>query len=245
MDIYADAEFYDQEFANRVLEIAFFQKQARSLGGPVLEVACGTGRITLPIARTGIEITGLDISRPMLERARRKAEAEHLAITWLEQDCRQINADQAFSLIFSATNAMQHLHDLDSINAFLISAKHALRPQGTLILDVFNPDPAKLARTIARRYHHKTILDATGREVRVEATSQYNSATQILGFTLFYVRSGELIRTKNVNMRCFFPEELMTLCRFNRLEIVQRYGDYDETPFNSNSPKQILFCRRP
>ena len=79
MDIYDDAEFYDQEFANRGHEIPFFLKQAKLAGGPVLEVACGTGRITLPIARAGVEIAGLDISRPMLERARRKAEAEHLA----------------------------------------------------------------------------------------------------------------------------------------------------------------------
>ena len=116
MDIYEDAEFYDQEFAERGREIPFFLKQAKSAGGPVLEVACGTGRITLPIARAGIEITGLDISRPMLERARHKAKVEHLVVTWFERDCRLINMDQAFVLIFSATNAMQHLHDLDSVN---------------------------------------------------------------------------------------------------------------------------------
>jgi 2-polyprenyl-3-methyl-5-hydroxy-6-metoxy-1,4-benzoquinol methylase len=243
MNIYEDAEFYDQEFANRGHEIPFFLKQAKSAGGAVLEVACGTGRITLPIARAGIEITGLDISRPMLERARHKAEAERLAVTWLEQDCRQITADRTFSLIFSATNAMQHLHDLDSVNAFLTSAKQALRPGGTLILDVFNPNPAKLARTIATRYHHKTFMDATGGELRVEAASEYISATQTLGFTLFYLRKGELARTKKVNMRCFFPEELMALCSFNGLKVVHRYGDYGETPFTSNSAKQILVCR--
>ena len=244
MDIYEDAEFYDQEFANREYEIPFFLKQAKLAGGPVLEVACGTGRITLPIARAGIEITGLDISLPMLEQARRKAEVEHLAITWLGQDCRKINAGDAFALIFSATNAMQHLHDLDSVNAFLTSAKHALQPEGMMILDVFNPNPEKLARTDATRYHHKTIVDATGSELRVEATTQYNSASQILGFTLFYLRNGELTRTKKVNMRCFFPEELIALCRFSGLEVVERYGNYDETPFGSNSPKQILLCRK-
>jgi 2-polyprenyl-3-methyl-5-hydroxy-6-metoxy-1,4-benzoquinol methylase len=244
MDIYEDAEFYDQEFANREHDIPFFLKQAKLVSGAVLEVACGSGRITLPIARSGIEITGLDISRPMLKQARRKAEAEHLSITWLEQDCRQINADRAFALIFSAINAMQHLHDLDSVNAFLTSAKHALRPGGTLILDVFNPNPAKLARTAATRYHHKTIMGTAGSELRVEAATQYNSASQILSFTLFYLRNGELTRTKKVNMRCFFPEELRAVCRFNGLEIVQRYGDYDETPFSSNSPKQILLCRK-
>jgi SAM-dependent methyltransferase len=244
MDVYEDAEFYDQEFANRGSEIPFFLKQSKLAGGPVLEVACGTGRITLPIARAGIEITGLDISHPMLERARYKAEVERVAVTWFERDCRLINMDQAFALIFSATNAMQHLHNLDSLNAFLTSAKHALRPDGTLILDVFNPNPAKLARTVTTRYHQKTIMDSIGSEIHVEAASQYDSVSQILNFTLFYLHNGELTRTKKVNMRCFFPEELMALCRFNGLEVVQRYGDYDETPFNSNSPKQILFCRK-
>jgi hypothetical protein len=54
LEIYDDAEFYDLEFAGRGHEIPFFLKHARQAGGPVLEVACGTGRITLPIARAGI-----------------------------------------------------------------------------------------------------------------------------------------------------------------------------------------------
>jgi 2-polyprenyl-3-methyl-5-hydroxy-6-metoxy-1,4-benzoquinol methylase len=178
-DIYADADFYDQEFADRVHEIDFFLKQAQLADGPVLEVGCGTGRITLPIARTGVAITGLDVSRPMLELARQKANAEQLSVTWLEQDCRQIKTTQAFAMIFSATNAMQHLHDFDSVNSFLTVARNALRPGGILILDVFNPNPAKLARTVAARYHHKSFLDAKGGEIRVEAASEYNSATQI------------------------------------------------------------------
>src|SRR5258706_10067042 len=107
MDIYEDAEFYDQEFTNRGHEIPFFLKQAKLAAGPVLEVACGTGRLTLPLAREGIDITGLDVSRPMLECARRKAETEDLTIVWLERDCRLINSERQFALIFSATNAMQ------------------------------------------------------------------------------------------------------------------------------------------
>jgi ubiquinone/menaquinone biosynthesis C-methylase UbiE len=243
MEIYDDATFYDQEFAHRLHEIPFYLKQGKSAGGPVLEVACGTGRITLPLARAGVDITGLDISRPMLQRARQKAETEGLAVTWLEQDCRQINTERSFTLIFSATNAMQHLHDLDSLNAFLTAVKRVLRPGGLLIIDVFNPDPAKLARTGAKRYHHKSILDARGGQIQVEVASEYNSATQILNFTLFYMRGGELTRTKKVNMRCLFPEELLALCRANGFDVVRRYGNYDETPFTKESPQQILFCR--
>lgn len=242
--IYEDAEFYEQEFAQRAHEVPFFLKHAQRAKGPVLEVACGTGRLTLPIARAGVSITGLDVSRPMLELARRKAAAAKLAVTWLEQDCRCIRCSQNFALIFSATNAMQHLQDLDSINGFLSSARDALQPDGALILDVFNPNPSKLARTAVTRYLQKTFLDATGNEIRVEAASEYAAATQVLAFTLTYFRGGERLRTKYVKMRCFFPEELLALCRFNGLEVTGRYGDYDESGFTDNSPKQILFCRK-
>ena len=74
-----------RSFASRDAEIPFFVKQAQLAGGPVLEVACGTGRITLPIARAGLDVTGLDVSRPMLELARRKAEAERLRVAWVER----------------------------------------------------------------------------------------------------------------------------------------------------------------
>ena len=244
LELYEDAEFYDQEFASRDHEIPFFLKHAQAANGPVLEVACGTGRITLPIARAGVDITGLDVSSPMLARARRKTEAEKLSITWLHQDCRNIRADQLYALIFSAANAMQHLPDLASANAFLTSARQALRPNGTLILDVFHPDLAKLTLTATTRSHHKSFTDETGSQIRVEAASEYHPASQILAFQLFYLRDSSLIKTKKVTMRCLFPEELLALCHFNGLDVVNRFGNYNETPFGPDSPKQILLCRK-
>jgi SAM-dependent methyltransferase len=243
LPLYEDAEFYDSEFSRRDREIPFFRKHAHLAHGPVLEVACGTGRITLPIARDGVDITGLDISRPMLDRARQKAVAENLYLPWVEQDCRFIELPQKFALIFSATNAMQHLLDVASANAFLQSARRALQPGGHLILDVFNPDPAKLARPATERYLHKTISVAGQDDIRVETASHYRADTQILHFDLFYLRGPELLRAKQVNMRCFFPEELLALCQWNGLEVLQRFGNYDESAFTADSPKQILICR--
>ncbi|CAJ0809984.1 class I SAM-dependent methyltransferase [Ralstonia flaminis] len=243
MAVYEDADFYDREFANRAHDASFFIEQAKQADGPVLEVACGTGRITLPIARAGVHITGLDVMRSMLDRARQKSLAEGIDVTWLEQDCRAIHSERRFSLVFSATNAMQHLHDLDSVNAFLGSAKRVLAPGGTLILDVFNPDIRKLARPADARYLHKSMVDTEGQDIRVEATSHYDTASQILRFELDYLREGKCVRTKRVSMRCFFPEELLALCRFNGFDVVRRLGDYDASAFMPHSPKQILFCR--
>ena len=242
LDLYADAEFYDAEFATRDLELPFFRRHAQAAHGPVLEVACGTGRLTLPIARDGVDITGLDISRPMLERARQKSTAAVLDVEWLEQDCRTMRLDRKFSLIFSATNAMQHLLDLDSASAFLLSARKLLRPGGHLLLDVFNPAPAKLVRPITTRYVHKQFALSTGELIRVEVASEYQAATQILRFDLFYLHGEELLRTKHVNMRCFFPEELLALLRFSGFTVLHRWGDYHEALFISTSPKQLLLC---
>jgi SAM-dependent methyltransferase len=244
LDLYADAEFYDVEFADRNIEIPFYRRHARQSNGPVLEVACGTGRLTMPIARDGVDVTGLDVSGPMLEQAARKSTAEGLKIEWIEQDCRDMRLSRTFAMVFSATNAMQHLLDMESACAFLRSAERALQPGGQLIIDVFNPNPAKLARTGATRYLHKTINLPYGESIRVETVSEYRADKQILHFDLFYMRDGQLLRTKRVNMRCFFPEELLALCRFNGLEVLKRFGDYNESVFCEGSPKQLLFCRK-
>jgi SAM-dependent methyltransferase len=244
LELYEDAEFYDSEFATRDLEIPFFRRYASQAGGRVLEVACGTGRITLPIAEDGTQITGLDVSRPMLELARCKSAAAGLSVEWLEQDCREMRLSQSFNLIFSATNAMQHLLDLESLCAFLNSARCALATNGLLILDVFNPNPAKLARPSEARYLHKTITLPGGEEIRIETASNYHADTQILHFDLFYSSGEQLVRTKRVNMRCLFPEELLALCHFNGLEVVNRLGNYTEKDFSAESPKQILICRQ-
>lgn len=243
LEVYEDAAFYDVEFAQRSHDAEFFIAHALAIGGPVLEVACGTGRITLPIAQAGVEVAGLDITRSMLDRAREKSEAQGLNIEWLNQDCREIRSDTRFQLIFSATNAMQHLHDLASINAFLRSARQSLAPGGTLILDVFNPDLTKLARAPSERYTHKRVKDLDGTELSVEASTRYDTASQVLAFDLYYMRGTACVRTKKVSMRCFYPEELMALCALNGLKVVHRYGNYDKSRFTSNSPKQILLCQ--
>ena len=71
-----------------------------------------------------------------------------------------------FALAFSATNAMQHLLDLESVRAFLESASRVVAPGGRLILDVFNPKPSKLARSMDMRYVHR-FADRAGAELRV------------------------------------------------------------------------------
>jgi SAM-dependent methyltransferase len=243
LPLYEDAEFYDAEFASRVHEIPFYVQQAKACGGTVLELACGTGRLTLPIAAAGVPIVGVDSAPTMIARARERSTAAGLELEWHVADIRTMALGRRFKLLFIATNALQHLHDLESLLSFLRRAHEHLLPDGRLIVDVFNPSIAKLGRTLDEVHPHKTFTMPDGSRIQVDVASEYLSDTQTLHFALTYRREGIVFRSKDVWMRCFFPEELLALCRFGGFEVDARFGDYDATPFHRDTPQQILMCR--
>ncbi|MFO1518402.1 MAG: class I SAM-dependent methyltransferase [bacterium] len=245
LGVYEDAVFYDLEFAERKQDLAFYLKWARPTEkGKVLELACGTGRIMIPLCLMGTEVIGLDLSLPMLEQAMKKSESLRLSIEWAHQDAADFRLPSRFDRIFMATNALQHLVELPHLQSFFSSIHRHLNPNGLFIFDVFNPNLSKLLRKPDERYLHKTFKDLENRQIRVEACSEYDPVRQIFSFELFYLEpGGECFKTKRVKMRCFFPQELSLLCRSNGLEIVHQFGDYDESPFRAGSPKQIIVCR--
>ncbi len=87
--LYRDGLHYDAQHVEIVEDITFYIAQAQKAGGSILELACGTGRITIPLARQGFDVTGLDISEGMLKIAKEKAEMEYLSCTFLHADCRK------------------------------------------------------------------------------------------------------------------------------------------------------------
>jgi hypothetical protein len=118
-----------------------------------------------------------------------------------------------------------------------------VEPGGHLLLDVFNPSIEKLSREPDSVRPHKVFTLDDGATVHVEVESEYLPASQILHFVLTYRRDCMVMLTKDVRMRCFFPEELLALCRLGGFDVVERFGDYDERPFIGASPQQILVCR--
>lgn len=241
--LYEDAAFYDAEFAERAHEVPFYVQRALDSGGPVLELACGTGRLTLPIAAAGVPIVGVDLVPSMIELARAKAAAQNLGEDFHVADMRALSLGRTFRLVFIATNALQHLHDAESLEAFFLRAGEHLEPGGQLIVDVFNPSVQKLARPITARHAHKAFVLPDGRRVEVDVGSEYMSDRQLLHFDLRYYIDGQLLRSKDVHMRCIFPEELLALCRAGGFEPVERFGDYDQRPFRADSPKQLVVCK--
>ncbi|MFO8036659.1 MAG: class I SAM-dependent methyltransferase [Anaerolineales bacterium] len=138
------AEIYDHipPYHNHP-DIDFYLEVARELGGPVLELGCGTGRICMPIARAGVDIVGLDLSEHMLDTCRGKLSKEPHAgqdrVRLIRDDMQDFNLDQDFSLVITPFRSFQHLLTVEDQLACLDSVRRHLAEGGTSILDIFNP----------------------------------------------------------------------------------------------------------
>src|SRR5215831_548238 len=118
-------------------------RSARSTGS-VLELACGTGQLMIPIAQAGVEIVGLDASSSVLSHLRIKAGAAAIEIPLVEADCRTFDLRRKFALIFMAFNSMQHLQGFASLEAFFGKVRRHLAPGGRFVFGVFNSKIAYL-----------------------------------------------------------------------------------------------------
>lgn len=136
--IYLDGRHYDRMFSPKG-DVEFFLNEARTLGGPVLELACGTGRLLQPIAEAGFSATGIDLSPDMLAEARRKAQSANVSPRYLQADMTSFRLDERFALIFIGGNSICHLLDIDSFQACMSSVREHLADDGRFIVDVFVP----------------------------------------------------------------------------------------------------------
>lgn len=244
--LYRDGRHYDELIRGLQLnDTPFYLDEAKQAHGPVLELACGTGRLTIPIAQSGVEIVGLDQSASMLAYARTKAEAAGVSISWVEADCRRFALGRKFALIFMAFNSMQHLHDPASLAALFGNVRSHLAPEGRFIFEVFNPSLAILNRVPSQRYVERQYEDPDGRgTITLEQTAVYDDAAQVNRMTWYFSLPREKdFRVEQLDVRCFFPQELDLLVRANGFEVEQKFGNFERKPFASGDMKQIVVCR--
>lgn len=247
--LYRDGRHYDALNSDLVADIPFYVEEAKRAGGPVLELACGTGRLTIPIAQSGVEIVGLDLSASMLAHARTKANAAGVKIQFVEVDCRDFDLSRKFALIFMAFNSMQHLHDYPSQAALFANVRKHLAEGGRFIYDVFNPRMGFLTRDSEERWPEREYGDPDGNgTIMLEHTMHYDDAAQVNHIKWYFSRRGangieKDFRVENLDMRCFFPQELDLLVRSQGFETVEKFGNFERKPFASGDPKQVVVCK--
>ena len=244
LDPIRDGRHYDALKAQN--DVAFYLAQAQATSGPVLEIGCGTGRVTIPLAAAGVDITGLDVSASMLEEAKRKAERQGLCINWIEADGRNFDLGRRFALIIMPFNTLQFFRDTAALGQLFHCVMRHLKDEGRFVFDVFNPQVSFLAADPSARYERARYADPHGGgEVVLEETRQYIAARQVVRSTRYYhVGAKQDFSVSSLELRCFFPCELDMILEHYGFRLEARYGDFDNSPLSSRSPKQICVCSR-
>ena len=245
LDVYDDAELYDILWPPDAATEDFYMSEASHLSGSVLELACGTGRIAIPLVKSGLDVTGIDIHPAMLARARSTSLAAKVSVDFIEADMKQFALPQKFGLIFVGFNSLLHLLSAeDLVSCFGAVARH-LAPGGKFILDIVNTSPRWLSLPPGERRKIGGALHPELGEITIEQTLEYDRSTQISHETWFFSAPGQPdFRVRSVQMRMIYPQELPLLLKLGGLVLVDRFGGYDRRTFDQTSPRQLCVCEK-
>jgi SAM-dependent methyltransferase len=144
------ARLYDPWSASVVEDVGFYVEEARRSGGPMVELAVGTGRIAVPVAAAGIEVIGVDASEGMLAVAREAAERAGVTVDLRLGDMRDPPVEGSFPLVVIAFRSLLHMESDADRRAAVRAAHGLLQPGGRFVFDVFAPAPDDIEETNGR-----------------------------------------------------------------------------------------------
>lgn len=247
---YDDPILYDKENNEYIEDLSYLMKWAsRSEGLPIIDLACGTGRATIPLAKLGYALIGVDIHRGMLCEAKKKSSSHKLQIEWVEQDCTNLKLNIKSKLIYSVGNSFQHFLTNEEQDGLLSSVNKHLEIGGVFIFNTRFPSPEELLQPDTEEYWKSYIDKDTQNKVDVYTISKYDSLSQIQHYTTIrkYLNSdGKMIDEKRTNIRlCYvFPKEMERILFLNGFETVNIYKDWKETPITNDSHEVIYVCKK-
>jgi len=237
-----DADIYDglNAFTH---DVPFYLELARKARGPVLELCCGSGRITLPLLKEGIDVTGVDFTPSMLAAAKVKARKQGLRCSFLRGDMRNLRLKKKFKLVFIPFNSIQNTYTIEDVEKVFATVRAHLAPGGIFQFDIFNPNILYMARMVKLHKGLYRFRTPEGKRVVIDEVCSYDSAAQVNRTTWIHHINGGKPVPQRLDMRCFYPLEMDALLKYNGFKVLRKYGSYDKKPFTSASMKQLYICR--
>lgn len=246
------ADYYDESpiVRSRTQDVAFYRNAVREFGDPVLELGCGTGRITMALAQMGLRVTGLDLSERMLERAVQKRAALHKEererVHLVQGDMTKFDLGEKFRMIIIPFRPFQHLLEVREQMDCLECARKHLRPKGRLILDVFQTDAERMHDPVHLRESLLTEYKTTdGRRVRIsERLAAFHRAEQRNDVEMIFSVEHPAGRKERLvfawPLRYFFRYEVEHLLGRSGFRVAAEFGNFDRTAISDDSPEMIF-----
>lgn len=251
IDPYDDAALYDLEYADHTEDIAHYVDRARTAGGRVLELGCGSGRLTVPIARAGVSVLGVDRAPSMLAAARRKlaAESEDVRsrvdlLAW-DYQTPGLDGTEPFAAVLWPFNALHHCADAPAVTAMLTRIAGWLAPGGRLCLDCYLPDRELYDRDPEGRYEHRTFVDPrTGAGLESWEQGWWDEAARLHHVVYVYRWPDGTEHRTHLKLRMFELPELLDLFTRTGWRVTRASQDFGGTPIGPKALKWVGLLRR-
>jgi SAM-dependent methyltransferase len=226
----AIARLYDPWSASVTEDVEFYVEEARAAGGPVVELACGTGRISVPVAQAGVRVIGVDGSPGMLEVAREHAARAGVELDLRLGDLRDPPVAERVPLVLIPFRSLLHMTTEADRLAALQAARGLLEPGGRLVFDVFAPSPEDVEET------HGRWLE---REPGIFERADWDEDERTLTLS---VRRGEEAST--MLLAWLSPPEWRLLLDRAGFDVVAQWGWFDRRPYAGGEDVVFAAVRR-
>jgi len=245
---FVDAELYDYEYRHRRADIHFYRSLARNCmefrDGPILDLACGTGRLLVPLLRDGLRVVGVDRSATMLAAARRRvqrlSERRRARCLLAQADMRSFALGHEAAMAIAAFHSVQHLLTEREFLRFLNTTRANLCKGGWLAFDILPPDPVWLARDSVRRWGRTTLRHpVTGERLVYTTNHVFDARRRLLHMRLYYQpvdgKGSPTGRERVVRLchRQFSPDDIARLLRLGGFRPIEVFAGFDGRPLAS------------
>ena len=233
------ADVYDTWYGTRLAEATTMESVEvladLAAGGTVLELAIGTGRVALPLAARGLSVEGIDASEAMVAKLREKPGGDAIPVTI--GDFADVPVEGAFDLVFLVFNTLFNLTcQADQVRCFQNVAPH-LTARGVFVVEAYVPDIHGFVDG-----HGLRAVNLTADSTTLEA-SAHDPVTQLVQYQ-YIVINQEGVRMYPVPMRYAWPSELDLMAQLAGLELRERWGGWDRSPFTASSSKHVSVYAR-
>jgi SAM-dependent methyltransferase len=250
------AKYYDDAYANapNLVDLPFYLELAARMGGPVLEMGCGTGRVLLPIARAGTEIHGLDSSASMLQVLRERIRSEptevQRRIVLHEGDIRTFRGPRKYPLITIPFRPLQHMYTLEDQVAALRTAAFHLEKNGVLAFDVFFPNFALLDQIGKEDLEMEWPVESHPGSIirRYYCLEGVDKVRQTFAITfIFRTYDADVLVSEEITplkMSYYTYPHLKALFLLAGLETVEEYGSFAKEPLDNAATDMIFVLQK-
>ncbi len=242
------APFYDIEHAQFGEDLDMYRNFAELCGGKILELACGSGRLLLPLASEGYMLTGVDTSAAMLDLAHQALEEAGVSARCqlVQQDMCLLQLPEKYRLAMIALGSFGHIITRTRQQQALAAIRRHLSMGATFILDLSNDDARYMEHLSGQILHRGTWQQADGSYVTHFLTPASSTTHHLLELTHFYevYRQGEAVRrtVSQTSLYLFERSEVELLLEQAGFQIKNIYGNYDFGPCEHESPRMIFIA---